>query len=77
MPKIMRNGVEYGSNSGDGSLVTITPTLNTGIKIADFTIDGVPGSLYAPQGGGSLIRQIVPNLLISSTSSENVEGWVV
>lgn len=37
---------------GGGSAVSITPTLSTGTKIADFEIGGVPGELYAPTGGG-------------------------
>ena len=37
---------------GGGSTVTITPTLSTGTKIADYSIDGVSDSLYAPTGGG-------------------------
>lgn len=37
---------------GGGSTVTITPTLSSGTKIADYSIDGVSGSLYAPSGGG-------------------------
>lgn len=39
-------------SGGGGSTVTITPTLSTGTKIADFEIDGTQGELYAPQGGG-------------------------
>ena len=38
--------------SGGGSNVSITPTLSTGTKIADFEIDGESGELYAPTGGG-------------------------
>lgn len=34
---------------GGGSTVTITPTLSTGTKIADYNIDGEDGALYAPQ----------------------------
>lgn len=34
---------------GGGSTVTITPTLKSGIKIADFSINGQQGSLYAPK----------------------------
>ena len=34
--------------STGGSTVTITPTLESGTKIADFTIDDTDGSLYAP-----------------------------
>ena len=37
---------------GGGSTVSITPTLQSGTKIADFEIDSVPGVLYAPSGGG-------------------------
>ena len=37
---------------GGGSTVSITPTLQSGTKIADFEIDDVPGVLYAPSGGG-------------------------
>lgn len=33
---------------GGGSEVTITPTLSSGTKIADYDIDGTPGELYAP-----------------------------
>lgn len=37
---------------GGGSDVTITPTLATGTKIADYTIDSESGSLYAPTPEG-------------------------
>lgn len=37
---------------GGGSNVEITPTLQSGTKIADFEINGVSGELYAPSGGG-------------------------
>lgn len=37
---------------GGGSDVTITPTLATGTKIADYTIDSESGSLYAPTPQG-------------------------
>jgi hypothetical protein len=40
-------------HGGGGSNVTITPTLSTGTKIADFEIDGQTGELYAPTGGGN------------------------
>jgi hypothetical protein len=48
------NGSAYEEvqGGGGGSTVTITPTLATGTKIADFSIDGVSDSLYAPTGGG-------------------------
>lgn len=41
-----------GGGGGGGSTVTITPTLSSGTKIADYSIDEVSGSLYAPNGGG-------------------------
>ena len=37
-----------GGGGGGGSVVTITPALLSGTKVADFSIDGVTGSLYAP-----------------------------
>lgn len=39
-------------SGGGGSSVTITPILSSGTKIADYSIDGVNNSLYAPSGGG-------------------------
>lgn len=45
------NGVANITGSG-GSTVTITPTISTGTKIADYSIDGTSGELYAPNGGG-------------------------
>ena len=42
---------EHGGGGG-GSDVEITPTLQSGTKIADFEINGVTGALYAPSGGG-------------------------
>jgi hypothetical protein len=50
MGAILYRDKVYGG--GGGSTVTITPTLSTGTKIADFSIDGQNGELYAPQGGG-------------------------
>lgn len=45
--------VNANESGGGGSTVTITPTLATGTKIADYSIDGVSGALYTPSGGGS------------------------
>lgn len=45
---------EIGSGGGGGSTVTITPTLSSGTKIADYSINGVGDSLYAPSGGGGV-----------------------
>lgn len=46
------NDLIDGGGGGGGSTVSITPTLSTGTKIADYSIDGTGGSLYAPNGGG-------------------------
>ena len=43
------------SGGGGGSTVTITPTLATGVKIAEYEIDGVGGDIYAPSGGSSIV----------------------
>jgi hypothetical protein len=36
--------------AGGGTEVSITPSLQSGTKIADYEIDGVTGELYAPRG---------------------------
>lgn len=53
---------------GGGSNVTITPTLSSGTKIADFEIDGTPGELYAPSGGSSAHNY--------STTEQVVGTWI-
>lgn len=49
--------------SSGGSSVTITPTLESGTKIADFTIDDTSGILYAP----------TPEQPIEYTAGENIQ----
>lgn len=39
---------------GGGSGVTITPVLTEGTKIADYSIDGTAGELYAPEAGDTV-----------------------
>lgn len=43
---------DYNPPSGGSSTVTITPTYNTGTKIADYEVDGIKGHLYIPNSGG-------------------------
>lgn len=51
--KVKINNTVYAiAGGGGGSTVSITPSLSTGTKIADFEIDGSSGSLFAPAGGG-------------------------
>ena len=50
--KYLKGDGTWDTPSGGGSSVTITPTLSSGTKIADYSIDGVSDSLYAPSGGG-------------------------
>ncbi len=50
--KWQRTTASKHGGGGGGSNVSITPTLQSGTKIADFEIDGEPGELYAPSGGG-------------------------
>ena len=40
--------INLGGGGGGGSNVTIEPTLETGTKIADYTVDETSGELYAP-----------------------------
>lgn len=52
-----------------GSIVTITPTLESGTKIADFTIDETSGVLYAPTPESPIVYTAGDNIQISE---ENV-----
>lgn len=52
---------------GGGSTISITPTLSSGTKIADYEIDGDEGSLYAPSGGGGGSTVSVQQVLSSGT----------
>lgn len=60
-----------------GSEVTITPTITTGTKIADYSIDGESGELYAPNGGGGgALKTCIVKLEISgSFNSSNGQLW--
>lgn len=50
--------------AGGGSTVTITPTLDDGVKVADFTIGEDSGSIYAPL-----------NLVYYSSTEQVVGEW--
>lgn len=50
---------------GGGSTVTITPTLSSGTKVADYSINGEEGALYAP---GSNETEITGTLTAGATS---------
>ena len=50
--KYLKSDGTWGTIASGGSNVTITPSLSSGTKIADYEIDGVEGMLYAPSGGG-------------------------
>ena len=53
-----------------GTNVSITPTISSGAKIADYSIDGVSGELYAPIDGDAPIRPI----LVGSTYNTDSAG---
>lgn len=57
------------SSGGGGSVVSITPTLSSGTKIADFSINGVLDELYAPSGGGGSGHDY-------STSEQIIGKWI-
>lgn len=52
LAKLKVNGTTYGisGGGGGGSIVSIIPLINNGIKIAEYLIDGVGNYLYAPSG---------------------------
>ena len=45
---------------GGGSDVSITPVITEGTKIADYSIDGAAGELYAPEAGDTV--EVTPTL---------------
>ncbi len=59
------DGVLTISSSGSGDTVTITPTLSSGEKIADYSINGSSSELYAPSYNGLFYKREL-------TSSDNV-----
>lgn len=67
------------SGGGGGSSVTITPTLSSGTKIADYSIDGVNNSLYAPSGGGggSSINYSTTEQIVGSYMGETLYEIVI
>lgn len=54
------SGSIAGGGGGGGSEVTITPVLTEGTKIADYSIDGAAGELYAPEAGDTV--EVTPTL---------------
>ena len=60
--------VSFKQAGGGGSNVSITPTLSEGMKIADYSIDGEPGELYAPEGGGGSYIDLVGTVNAGETS---------
>lgn len=57
--------LEFTGGGGGGSDVTITPTLSEGTKIADYSIDDVEGSLYAPTPIEPIVYSAGANIQIS------------
>ena len=62
---IILNGVQY-TNNEESDEVSITPTLSTGTKIADYSIGSTIGALYAPSGGGGGSEYYLTNGLVGS-----------
>lgn len=60
------------AGGGGGSEVTITPTLSTGAKIADYSIDSETGSLYAPAG---ISKAQQPLLILGDTISIDLSHY--
>ena len=54
------SGSIAGGGGGGGSEVTITPVITEGTKIADYSIDGTAGELYAPDAGDTV--EVTPTL---------------
>ena len=46
-------------SGGGGSTVTIDPVYNSGIKIADYSVDDEPGEIYIPDTSGIIIDTLL------------------
>lgn len=58
-----------------GSDITVTPTLNDGIKIAEIEVDGVTEEIYAPTGTKTIAyRSITPTAYEALSSAEKNNG---
>lgn len=51
-----------GEAGADGSIVTVTPTLTSGTKIAEIDIDGTTTNLFAPSGSAEVVTQFAVDL---------------
>ena len=56
----LTGSIAGGGGGGGGSEVNITPVLTEGTKIADYSIDGTAGELYAPEAGDTV--EVTPTL---------------
>lgn len=55
--KYLKGDGTWGTVSSGGSTVSVTQVQSTGTKIATITVDNVDTDLYAPSGGGGVIRE--------------------
>lgn len=59
-----------------GSTVTITPAYNSGLKVADYSIDGVSGSIYYPLSDIIYMYSINTSSLIFSPVDESYSFFI-
>lgn len=74
--KIMRKVEDMIEHGGTGDHVTITPALQTGTKVADFTVNDVPGVLYAPSTAGLATESYVDSAVADLASETYVDTAV-
>jgi len=59
-----------GGGSGSGSTVSVNQILSAGTEIAQISVDGVPTSLYAPEGGEGGDYMVVSELPASAEEGQ-------
>lgn len=59
-----------------GSTVSISPVTTAGTKIADFSIDGVNGELYAPSGSGGVMDVQVDGVSVVSGGVATIDTMI-
>lgn len=60
-------------NGTDGSVVDVTPLLQSGTKIAEIEVDGQTVDIYAPSGGGSGSNVVVTPILTSGEKIAEID----
>lgn len=63
-------------NVKNGTITEVTPLLDSGVKIATVTVDGVSTDIYAPEGGGTVGVELTQAEYDALSEEEKLNGTV-